>query len=186
MQGSLVGGEVIEPYATALMATAQNADLVDRLGADVRLLLDLLVSSSELGPFLGNPLVKAVDKKAVLRRLVGQEVHGYTLNFLLILVDRGRILFLEGICQRFLTLVRQLRGIALVEVTSVVELSQDQQQAIADQVVAFTRSQKAEVVTRLDPDLLGGLIIKVGSQVIDGSLRGQLRRIGLSLGSAPV
>ena len=62
-----------------------------------------------------------------------------------------------------------------------VELSEDQQHAIRDRVQAMTQANSVELSVQVDPSLLGGLIIKVGSQVIDASLRGQLRRIGMQL-----
>jgi F-type H+-transporting ATPase subunit delta len=66
-------------------------------------------------------------------------------------------------------------------VVAAVELSEDQQHAIRDRVQAMTQANSVELSVQVDPSLLGGLIIKVGSQVIDASLRGQLRRIGMQL-----
>ena len=100
----------------------------------------------------------------------------------MILVDRRRIIFLEGICQHFRTLLRKLNNIVLAEVTSAVELTDEQRQAVIDKVKSITQAQDVELVNRLDQGLIGGVIIKVGSQVIDASLRGQLRRLSISLG----
>lgn len=184
MKGSgTIVGAVVEPYAEALMSLAQANDLVERFGDDARFLMELLKSSDELRQFVENPVLKADDKKAVLRQIAGEQVHPYTLSFLSLLVDRRRIQFLAGVCQHYLTLLRKLNKTVLAEVTSVVELSEEQKQVIRDRVIAMTEAQQVELDTRLDPDLIGGVIIKVGSQVIDASLRGQLRRIGIRLSS---
>jgi F-type H+-transporting ATPase subunit delta len=106
------------------------------------------------------------------------------MNFLLILVDRRRILFLEGICQKFQDILRKLNQTELAEVTSAVALSESQQQTIREKVMAMTSAREVELNNKIDPELIGGVIIKVGSQVIDASLRGQLRRIGIQLSSA--
>lgn len=184
MSDSIITAEIVEPYAQAYMSLAQSHDLTDRFGQDVSFLLELLESSSELRQFLDNPLTKASDKKAVLQQIVGEQVHPYTLNFVMLLIDRGRILFLEGICKQYQTLLRQLRQAVLAEVTSAVELSDNQKEDIRQRVQAMTGAQQVDLEASVNPDLLGGVIVKVGSQVIDASLRGQLRRIGMRLSSA--
>jgi F-type H+-transporting ATPase subunit delta len=178
---SLVSTEILEPYAAALMSIAQTNDLVDRFGEDISGLLNVLRESEPLRQFLSNPFVKPNAKKAVLQQIVGDQVHPLVRNFLLVLVDRRRIAFLEGVCQQFQALLRQLKQTVLAEVTSAVPLNEGQRQAVSEQVIGLTGARQVELETKLDPDLLGGVIIKVGSQVVDASLRGQLRRIGMRL-----
>jgi len=184
MKDTLVTSKIVEPYAEALMSLAQSNNLADRLGEDVRVLRDLLNSSEELDQFLSNPLAKPEAQKAVLQQLLGQQGHAYTLNFLMLLVDRRRIFLLSGICQQYLARLRQLNQTVLAEVTTAVDLSEDQKQAIREKAIQITGARQVELEISLDSDLLGGVIVKVGSQVFDASLRGQLRRISLSLGSA--
>lgn len=184
MRDSSVIAEIVVPYAQAYMSLAKSHDLVDRFGEDAGALLNLLNDSAELRQFLENPMIKPEPKKAVLRQVLGEQVHPYTLNFLMLLVDRGRILFLEGVCRQYQTLLRELRQIALAEVTSAVELSDAQKEEVKQRVQAMTGAQQVELETQIDPDLLGGVIVRVGSQIIDASLRGQLRRIGVRLSRA--
>lgn len=184
MKGSVVGAQVLEPYAEALMSLAQSNNLIERLSEDVASLLNLLHESPEFQEFLANPLVKAEDKKAVLQRIGGEQLHPYTMSFLKILVDRRRIPFLEGICRHFQALLRKLNQTVLAEVTSALELSDNQKQAVRERAMALAQATQVELETKIDPDLIGGVIIKVGSQVVDASLRGQIRRIGLRLSSA--
>jgi F-type H+-transporting ATPase subunit delta len=183
MKGSAFGTEVAEPYAQALMAVAQSNDMTDRFGDDIRALIDLIESSQDLSEFLANPVVKEPDKKAVLRRIAGDS-HPYLVNFLMLLVDKRRVIFLEKICEQYLELLRKLKNAVLAEVVSATELNEQQRQAVSDKVRALTGAQAVELKTKIDPDLIGGVIIKVGSQVYDASLRGQLRRIGYSISSA--
>lgn len=184
MKGSLLSAQVAEPYAEALMSVAQSHDLTDRFGEDVATLLNLLQESPELQQFLGNPTVKADDKKAVLQRIGGEQFHPYLMNFLNIVVDRRRILFLEGICKQYQALLRKLKQTVLAEVISAVELNDAQKQSVREKVQAMTNAHQVDLEAKIDPDLIGGVIIKVGSQVVDASLRGQLRRIGIRLSSA--
>ncbi|MBD1906051.1 ATP synthase F1 subunit delta [Funiculus sociatus GB2-A5] len=184
MKGSMLSAEIAEPYAEALMSLAQSQNQVDRFGEDVRSLLSLLDSSPDLQEFLGNPVLSAENKKAVLRQIAGDGLHPTILNFLMLLVDRRRIIFVGGVLQHFQALLRKLNQTVLAEVTSAVELNDAQRQAISEKVKAISGAHQVELATKLNPELIGGVIIKVGSQVIDTSLRGQLRRIGLRLGRA--
>ncbi len=178
-----IDSEVVMPYAQALMSSAKSQNITEEIGTDVRSLLSLLQSSDQLQNFVANPFVKEQDKKRVLEQVIGESVHPYLRNFLRILVDRRRILLLEGICQQYLNLLRQLNQTVLAEVTSTVELSEEQQQSIKDKVKAMTSAREVELDMKLDSELIAGAIVKVGSQVIDASLRGQLRRLSLSLTS---
>ncbi len=185
MKGSLLSAGVVEPYAEALMSLAQENELTERLGEDVAGLLTILQESPDLQVLLSSPVVKAEDKKAVLQQistsLEGDQLHPYMLSFLNVLVDRRRILFLEAIFQQYQALLRKLKQTVLAEVTSAVSLTDAQHHSVQDKVKEITGANQVELDTKIDPDLIGGVIIKVGSQVIDSSLRGQLRRIGLRL-----
>jgi len=183
MRSSAVDSQVVEPYAQALISVARSNNITEQLGEDVRSVLNLLQSSEQLRDFLANPFVKAEDKKAVLGQVVGESIQPYLRNFLMLLIDRRRILLVEAICQQYLAFLRQLNQTVLAEVTSAVELTEIQQQSVREKVIAMTNAQQVELDTKLDPDLIGGVIIKVGSQIVDASLRGQLRRLSLRLNS---
>lgn len=178
---TVIAGEIVEPYAAALMSLAKSKDLAERFGEDIRSLLNIMDESPELKQFMGNPIIKPEDKKAVLQRMTGDEIDPYMRNFLMLLVDRGRIIFIEEIGKKYLALLRELNQIVLAEVTSAVELNEDQKHTVRERVKSMTDARDVDIETKIDPSLLGGVIIKIGSQVIDSSLQGQLRRIGISL-----
>lgn len=179
----VVTGEIFERYAQALMSVAQEHNILEPVGNDVHSLLELLKQSPDLKEFLVNPIYKLETKRAVLTQALGDSVHPYTRNFLLVLVDRRRIMLLEGVCKQFQALLRKLNQTILAEVTSVNELNDEQKQSLKEKVMVMTGARGVELETKLDPELIGGVIIKVGSQVLDASLRGQLRRLSLRLGN---
>ncbi|MFM7191305.1 MAG: ATP synthase F1 subunit delta, partial [Microcystaceae cyanobacterium] len=119
-----------------------------------------------------------------LRRILGENSNHYLLNFLMLLVDKRRIVFLSAVCQQYLDLLRQLTNTVLAEVVSALTLTDEQRHTVTDKVKQLTGANAVELKTTVDPDIIGGVIIKVGSQVFDSSLKGQLRRISLSLGDA--
>ncbi|AUS99132.1 F0F1 ATP synthase subunit delta [Nostoc sp. CENA543] len=181
MKSTVETAEIAQPYAQALMSLAKSKNLTEEFGNDARTLIDLVQNSQQLKNFIDNPFIKPDTKKGVISQILGEQANPYLRNFLLLLVDKRRIFFLEEILQQYLALLRQLNQTVLAEVTSAVPLSPEQQQAIEQKIIALTKARQVELVTKVDSDLIGGVIIKVGSQVIDSSLRGQLRRLSLRL-----
>ena len=174
-------GSTVTPYADALMSLAQSQNLTDEFGSNCADLLGMLNGSPELTNILANPIVKIADKKAILGKVVGDTIHPFMVNFLMILVDRRRIVNLAEICQRYQAALRKLKGTVLAEVISAVALTEAQSQSICDRVQGITSASSVEIAASVDPDILGGVIIKFGSQVIDSSLRAEIRRLGLSI-----
>jgi len=180
-QSTLMSAEIVDPYAEALMSLADSNNLIERFRDDAKSLLSVFQQSQQLQEFLANPVIQIDDKKAVLRRIAGEDIHKYMVNFLQLVIDKKRTAVLTGILEQFLALVRERTSTVLAQVTSVTELNQSQRDRVCEKVKAMTHASNVELETSIDPDLIGGVVIKVGSQVMDASLRGQLRRIGLSL-----
>ncbi|MFM7371680.1 MAG: ATP synthase F1 subunit delta [Sphaerospermopsis kisseleviana] len=183
MKSNAATAEVAQPYAQALLSVAQANNLTEEFGADARTLVSLISGSGELQNFLDNPFIQPENKKNFLKQLLGEGVNPYLRNFILLLVDRRRISFLEPILQQYVNLLRELNQTVLAEVTSAVPLTDAQLQTVKEKVLSITKAREVEIETKIDTDLIGGVVIKVGSQVIDASLRGQLRRLSLRLGS---
>jgi F-type H+-transporting ATPase subunit delta len=183
MSEALISSEIAEPYAQALMSVAQQNNLTEQFGDSFRQLISLMEESEEFSAFVANPIIKAEDKKSVLRRVMGDSANPYLINFLMLLIDKRRIIFLKQVAEQYLSLLRKLNQTVLAEAIAAKELTDSQKQAVIDRVKAISKAQNVELKTSVDPSLIGGVIIKIGSQVIDASLRGQLRRISMSLNS---
>ncbi|HAC63984.1 MAG TPA: F0F1 ATP synthase subunit delta [Cyanothece sp. UBA12306] len=183
MKGSIVSSAIAEPYAQALMTLAQSQNLTEPFGHECRTLTALLEQSPDLRGLITSPVAKDTEKKAIFRQMMERTANPYFLNFIMLLIDKRRIILLEPICQQYLTLLRKFTNTVLAEVTSAKELNDRQSRDVSEKIKELTGAQGVEIQTKIDPDLIGGVTIKVGSQVFDASLRGQLRRIGFSLGS---
>ena len=176
-----VTAEVVEPYAEALISLAQEKHLTDEIGNNIRSLKDLFNQSAELKTFLSSPLVKAEDKKEVIKKIADEQINPFLLNFLLLLVDRQRINVVEGVFNKYLENLRKINNIVLAEVTSAVKLYEGEAGKLVDKIKNLTGANDVELETNIDPDIIGGVVIKVGSQIYDASIRGQLRRISRSM-----
>jgi F-type H+-transporting ATPase subunit delta len=100
-----------------------------------------------------------------------------------LLVDRGRIEVLEQIAQKFLELSYKQESIEIAKVTSSIQLSAEQQQKIAEKLKAITGAKQIKLALKVDPELIGGFTIEVGSKMIDTSIRGQLNKMSSLLGA---
>ena len=179
---STATSEVAAPYAQALLSIAQSKNSVDDINQTAGDFLSLLKESDDLSQFLSNPIAGKEAKRGVINQVLGDEANQQMKNFMMLLVDKGRIVLVEPILEEFRSLVRDLKQTVLAEVTSAVELTDEQRETVRQKVQQMTDAQSVELTTQVDPDLIGGVIVKVGSKVLDASIRGQLRRIGLQLG----
>ncbi|BAY82590.1 ATP synthase F1 subuint delta [Calothrix parasitica NIES-267] len=181
MANNTATAAVSRPYAEALMSIAQSNNVADKFDSDVRSLLNLIKESQPLQNFFANPFISGEDKKGVISKILTDETNAIFRNFLMLLVDRRRITLVEDIAQEYLAKLRELNQTVLAEVISAVPLTDEQQQTIKEKVKSMTDAREVELDSTIDSDIIGGVIIKVGSQVVDSSLRGQLRRLSLSL-----
>jgi F-type H+-transporting ATPase subunit delta len=178
---NVVSRELLAPYATALLDIAKSQNSIDWISSDVDSILALLSESPDLKQLITSPLVSVDAQKSVMGRILGDQANPVFKNFIMVLIDRRRIVLLEGICKEFQAKLRELNQAVLAEVTSAAPLSDAQRQSIFEKVTAMTGARHVDLEAKVDPTLIGGVIIKVGSQVIDASLQGQLRQIGLRL-----
>jgi len=101
---SIVLCKVAEPYAEALLDLAKSNNSLQDMTNDMNIVSQFLANSSDLKKFLGNPLITKDAKKNVVKDVLGEQIDGRTLKFLLLLVDRGRIELLESVAEKFLEL----------------------------------------------------------------------------------
>ncbi len=180
MKTEAINRKVAEPYAEALMALAEEQNVVDAIAANVAVIASTTAQAGELAQLLASPIMPARIKKQVLQR-VFPDLHPLMQNFLSLLVDRGRIPFLLDICKQWQMLLRQKRNIALAEVTSAIPLNDSQKEQLRQKLLALTSAKDVELELTVDPSLIGGVAIKIGSQIVDASIRGQLRRLASRL-----
>jgi len=169
------------PYAEAFLQLSEAAGTTEEVVPQARELLALWNESPELRQAMVSPVLEIEAKKVAITKLFSDQVSPTFLNLMKLLADRQRIGYLDSVLERFLELYRDQNQIALAEVTSAEALSDDQLARITEQVKAVAGTDKVEINTAVDPALIGGFVLKVGSKVIDASLSGQVRRLGLAL-----
>ena len=172
---------ITSPYAEAFLQVAESRKEVDQVIDQAKAVLGLWQVSPELRAALASPVLEVEAKKAALEKLFSDQLTPSFLNLLKLLADRQRIGILDAVLERTLELHREQRNIALATVTSATALTEEQQAELSKKVQAVAGTDKLEINLKVDADLIGGFVVKVGSKVIDASLAGQVRRLGLAL-----
>lgn len=170
-------------YAAALYEMAESAGQLDAVTADMRTLKELLKGNNEFRQMSKNPRLT----RAQLVDMVGKvsaiaEISKMAASFLNLLAHNRRLKFLGHIIAVFLFEVHKHHGEKTALVTAARTMSQQQQDALAATLSKITGS-KVNVVVKEDASLIGGLMVKVGSKLIDASLKGKLARIERQLKS---
>ena len=172
---------ITTPYAEAFLQVASTRKEVEEVVDQAKSILSLWQESPELSAAMASPVLEGEAKKAALEKLFSGQVTPSFLNLLKLLADRQRIGFLDAVLERLLELYREQRNIALATVTSATALNDDQQADLLKKIQVIAGTDNLELNLNVDTSLLGGFIVSVGSKVIDASLAGQVRRLGLSL-----
>ena len=172
---------ITTPYAEAFLQVAESRQETDQVVDQAKAVLSLWQHSPELREAMASPVLEVDAKKAALEKLFSDQLNPSFINLLKLLADRQRIGILDAVLERLLELYREQRNIALATVTSATALSEEQQAELSKKVQAVAGTDKLEINLIQDPDLIGGFVVKVGSKVIDASLAGQVRRLGLAL-----
>jgi F-type H+-transporting ATPase subunit delta len=167
-------------YARALLEMARAENVVDRVEADLFRLRDLIKSSPALLEFLKDPNIKREGKRQALSELFQGRVETLTLNLLLTLADTDRAGRVLTIIEEFSTEATSARQSVTGEVTSACPLDDATLQRLSVELSRLT-GKNVRLLQHVDTAILGGAIIKVGEQIIDGSLRRKLDQIEVQL-----
>ena len=157
---------VTTPYAEALLQVVSENDQTEEMVKEVKQLLSLINDSPDLEKTLSSPVLETDTKKKIIIEIFSDKINSSLLNFLKLLADRQRIGIVTSILDRFLEIYRENSNIALATVTSAVELTEDQKGLNTNKIINIAGTEKLELVTKIDPSLIGGFVASVGSKAV--------------------
>jgi F-type H+-transporting ATPase subunit delta len=180
-KGSSIVSGVADRYASALFDLARESNAVDAVKSDLDALGALLEESADLRRLVRSPVFSADEQlKAITAVLEAAQLGALTANFVKVVVKNRRLFALPGMIEAFANLIAKERGEVTAEVTSAEPLSEAQSTALAESL----RDKLGKVVAlraKVDPSLIGGLIVRVGSRMIDTSLRTKLNTLKVAM-----
>lgn len=168
-------------YADALLELAADNGAVESVEADVKLLQEVIAESEDLQRFIGSPAFSRADHiKGLTAVLEKAGVGEITRKFVLLIASNRRLFALPAILDVTLSKIAQGRGEVMAEVTAARALTAAQKTSLVNTLKEVAGGDINLQVT-VDPKVLGGLIVKIGSRMVDSSLRSQLQRLQLAM-----
>lgn len=167
-------------YSRAMLDLAEQQGQADSLLEELQGLVEYLDGNPELDRFLSSPLVEDEDRARVLEKAFRGRASDLLLDSLQVINRKGRLSLLRGIVEGYRSGHRELRGMIEARVRTAVPLGEALRARVRETVARHTGRQPILIET-VDPAVIGGIVIEVGGQKIDGSVANKLRELGKAL-----
>ena len=175
---------VASRYATALFELAEEAGSLDAVAGDLTQLRDMFNESADLVQLVRSPAYSADEQEAAFKALLsGAGISGLVSNFIGLIIKNRRLFLMGDMISGFLSLLADKRGEMSADVTSAHALSEAQLTSIKAALKTAT-GRDVQINTKVDQSLLGGLVVKVGSRMIDSSLKTKLNSLKIAMKEA--
>jgi len=185
MASQLASGDLVsDRYASALFDLAAEKKLVDLVLEDLSNLKNILKDNKELSLVVKSPLITSIDKLNIFESLLKKiNANELTSTFLKVIEKNKRFSNLASIITQFMNINSQKRGDVLADITSADELNDDQKNNITNQLKSIL-GDKLSLSFDVDKNIMGGLIVKVGSKMIDTSLANKINKLKIAMKGA--
>jgi len=185
MTSQLASGDLVsDRYALALYDLSDEHKVVDEVLNNLDSLQNAINQNKELNLLVKSPLIGSNDKLEILLKIISEEnFNDLSITFLKVISNNKRFANLSSITKQFMNINEQKRGIILADITSADELSDDQRKNINDQLRTIL-GDKLSLNFKVDKKIIGGLIVKVGSKMIDTSLANKINKLKIAMKGA--
>jgi F-type H+-transporting ATPase subunit delta len=167
--------EIAQVYARALFEVASEQDALDRVHDELGAFADAMSQNRDLMQFFFSPYFSADDQKDGLQRAVTGASPALT-NFLQALIERHRMPAIFRIRTEYNVLWDDARRLLPVQITSAIALDKDEVKSLGDRI-GQSVDRQVEVTADVDPDILGGIVLRVGNVVLDASIKNRLEQL---------
>jgi F-type H+-transporting ATPase subunit delta len=172
---------IARPYASALFDLASGEGNVATVESGLQSITRLIGESADFARFLNSPVIASDDKATAMEAILTKASADKTVaNFVRVVARQGRLFALPVIITQFRELAAKARGETAAEVTSAAPLSKEQLASLAE-TLKGKLGKTVTLTEHVDPSLIGGLVVKVGSQMIDSSLKTKLTAMKIAM-----
>ena len=169
--------KVAQRYAKALFDLSVETGKIE----DVKKNLDLIKGTKhkELETLMVSPVVPGEKKVAVFEAVFAKHVQPVTVSFFKLIFVKGRSVAINDIIEAFVAKYREMKGIKVAEITTAVQLSDEAKASVAEQLKssAILKGKQIELKEKVDPSIIGGLVVQVDDQLFDASIKHDLQHI---------
>jgi F-type H+-transporting ATPase subunit delta len=183
-QSGLIVSGIAGRYASALFELAAEARQIPAVGADLKRFGALIGGSDDLRRLVKSPAYSAGEQTAAVTALLAKaKIGGLTANFIKLVASKRRLFAVEGMIEAFGALADDRAGVVKAEVTVAQPLSDKNRKAVAEALNAVT-GKKVSVAEKVDPAIIGGIVVKLGSRMVDSSVRTKLNSLKIAMKEA--
>lgn len=176
-QDNIVSG-MAGRYALALFSLAREQQTIDQVAAALKTFDDLIGESPDLRRLVRSPVFSADQQTQALGALLDKAgIAGVAANFIKLVATKRRLFAIRSMIADYNKLYDSWRGVARAEVTSAAALSEAHGAALKEALKGVTGGRAVEISVNVDPSIIGGLVVRLGSRMVDGSLKTKLNAI---------
>ena len=161
-------------YARSFMEESIKNENLETAKSDIVLIDQQLEANPDLLNMLKSPVINSGKKKIIIKQIFVKQLHPETLSFLGLLIEKKREFLIEDIIRSFIEQYNEIKGISRVKVSTAVALNELQEKEIIRQLEEKT-GRKIELEKEIDPQLIGGIVIRFDNMLYDTSIRHQLQ-----------
>ena len=172
---------VSKTYGDALFELAMEEQSMGVMAEEAKVILEAFSENSDLAKLLNHPKIVKEEKITVVENIFKGRASDHMVGFLTLIVEKDRHNELEAIIQYFLNRVREEKNIGVAYVTSAVSLQDSQKEQIRQKLLQTMKYEEFEMIYKVDKNLIGGLIIRVGDRVVDSSIRSRIDNLSKEL-----
>ena len=172
---------VSKTYGEALFELVLEKGTMDEALEELNGVLGVLKEHGELDQLLTHPKISKEEKISVMEQVFKGRISDDVLGFLLILIEKDRYTELPAVAEYFISQVREYKNINTAQGTSAFPVTEEQKKQIEEKLLSTTDYTAFEMEYQTDPSLIGGVIIRIGDRVVDGSVRNKLAKLAQSV-----
>ncbi|MFC7391857.1 F0F1 ATP synthase subunit delta [Scopulibacillus cellulosilyticus] len=166
---------VAERYARALFEVAKERETIDAVEEQCQLIGSTINQHRELKSVISHPQINFEDKKAIIEKVFKKDINQEVMNLLKVLIDHRREGIFDEIVDEYTTMANHYRGIVDVVVTTAKPLKEKEKNKLATEL-GQTLNKKLRIKTKVDPEVIGGILVRIGNRMYDGTMAGKLAR----------
>jgi F-type H+-transporting ATPase subunit delta len=164
-------------YARALLEVALERKRVDEVEAELYAVADLYEQARDFRTVVLHPALPMARKRELLGKTLGGKVQDFVLRFLRLLLEKGRLRYIREIAAQYDDLSDELQGLVKARVRAFLPLKPEQRRALEEKLMRFAGRRRVILHEAVDRSLLGGIVVRIGDDVLDGSVAGRLRKM---------
>jgi F-type H+-transporting ATPase subunit delta len=169
----MLTNQLATKYAKAIYELAAEKNMLDQVEQELKLIESTMNAYSDLSTLIYHPRVLVKAKKETVSKIFSTEIADFVLKFLMLLLDKRRETALPAIICEYIKLANEARNIVEAEVTTAVPLDSNQQIALSNKLRLVT-GKTVVLKAQIDKSIIGGVVVKIGDKLIDGSVARQL------------